>query len=66
MPDPRWRTSSFSKNEGDCVEMAAFGDGTVGVRDSKDRAGGTLRFTRSEMAAWLNACKAGEFDDLLD
>lgn len=65
MPDPRWRTSSFSTGEGNCVEVAVFADGTIGVRDSKDPAGGTLRFTRSEMDAWVKGCKAGEFDDLL-
>ncbi|WP_281032459.1 hypothetical protein [Nocardia pneumoniae] len=24
----------------------------------------TLEFTRAEFAAWLEGCKAGEFDDL--
>ncbi|HEY4008104.1 MAG TPA: DUF397 domain-containing protein [Pseudonocardia sp.] len=65
MPVPRWRTSSYSQDKGACVEMAAFPDGTIGVRDSKDPVGGTLTFTRAEMDAWLKGCKAGEFDDLL-
>ena len=45
-----WRTSSrSSQNGGDCVEVADNLPGLVGVRDSKDREGGTLTF---EPAAW--------------
>lgn len=61
--DPRWRKSTFSGTGSDCVELADFGD-TVGVRDSKDPDGGTLTFSRSEIAALVKGIKAGEFDDL--
>lgn len=57
-----WRKSSFSNN-GECVELADFGDG-IGVRDSKDPDGAHLQFTRSELAAFIEGVKAGEFDDL--
>lgn len=63
-PVTRWRISSFSGNEGNCVEVADLPDGTIAVRHSKHRDGGTLYFTRAEMAAWIAGCKAGEFDDL--
>ncbi|MEU1889265.1 DUF397 domain-containing protein [Micromonospora sp. WMMD987] len=44
--EPRWRTASRSSNNGgDCVEVADNLPGRVLVRDSKDRAGGTLSFT---------------------
>ena len=66
MASATWRKSSFSgtggSGGGDCVEVAALADGTVGVRDSKNPRGGALRFTRSEIAAWVAGCKAGEFD----
>ena len=40
-----WRTSSYSGNNGgQCVEAGSM-PGTVCVRDTKDRAGGTLAFT---------------------
>ncbi len=39
-----WRTSSFSGNGGECVEVGQVRDAVV-VRDSKDRAGAVLRFT---------------------
>jgi hypothetical protein len=42
----RWRKSTKSGNNGgDCVEVADNLPGTVLVRDTKDRDGGTLAFT---------------------
>lgn len=35
MTEPRWRRSSFSGNEGDCVELASTQDA---IRDSKNPA----------------------------
>lgn len=37
----RWRKSTFSGPETECVEVA-FRPGAVGVRDSKNPAGGAL------------------------
>ena len=48
---------------GTCVEVAALDDG-VGVRDSKDQDGPTLRFSREEWAVFLNGAKGGQFDHL--
>jgi hypothetical protein len=59
-----WRKSSASAGNGECVELAAFPDGTVGIRDSKDPGGPVLKFTRAEVRAWLSGARAGEFDDL--
>ena len=39
-----WRTSSYSNNGGECVELAAAG-ALVRVRDTKHRAGAVLTFT---------------------
>ena len=64
MADPLFRKSTYSNDNG-CVELADFGDGIVGVRDSKlGDSSPVLRFTRAEVAAWLAGSKAGEFDDL--
>jgi hypothetical protein len=66
MPDVRvWPKSSFSYSNGECVEVAVLGDGTVGLRHSKDPDGPVLRFTVAEVAAFLEGAKAGEFDDLV-
>jgi hypothetical protein len=37
-----WRTSSYSNNGGECVELASASR-VVGVRDTKDRSGAMLR-----------------------
>ncbi|MEU1963047.1 DUF397 domain-containing protein [Nocardia sp. NPDC019304] len=57
-----WRKSSFTSPE-TCVEVAAIPGGVL-VRNSNAPEAGTLEFTRAEFAAWLEGCKAGEFDDL--
>lgn len=62
--DLTWRKSSFSgANGGDCVEIADTGTGLL-VRNSKRHDQGSIPFTRSELAAFIAGCKAGEFDDL--
>lgn len=55
-----WRKASFSGNNG-CVEVADTSD-HVWVRDTKDREGPVLAFTRSEWTAFLAGVRAGEFD----
>ncbi|WP_018831381.1 DUF397 domain-containing protein [Salinispora tropica] len=49
LPQPLWRKSSKSGNEGNCVEVADNLPGMVGVRDSKDPDGPALVFGP---AAW--------------
>ena len=39
-----WRKASYSNGSGQCVEAASAG-GTIAVRDTADRDGGTLAFT---------------------
>lgn len=55
-----WRTSTRSSAT-NCVEVATL-DGAVAVRDSKDRGGPVLMFTRTPWREFLAATKAGEFD----
>lgn len=60
-----WTKSSRSGgNGGDCVEVRRH-RGAVEVRDSKDRGGPVLRFTRTDFATWLDATRNGEFDQPL-
>ncbi|MEM8924517.1 MAG: DUF397 domain-containing protein [Actinomycetota bacterium] len=65
--DPRsltWRKSSFSSgNGGACVEVADGGDAVL-MRNSKRPDEGAIAFTRAEVAAFIDGCRAGEFDDL--
>jgi hypothetical protein len=62
---PRWRISSFSGNNGTCVELAGLADGRIAVRNSNRPEDGVVLFTRAEMDAWISGVKAGEFDDLI-
>jgi hypothetical protein len=44
LPCAAWRTSSYSNNGGNCIEVMAS-DGAVGVRDTKRRSGLVLTFS---------------------
>ena len=59
-----WRTSTFSGNNGTCVEVATLPDGHIAVRNSNRPHDGVVLFTRAEMNAWISGVKAGEFDDV--
>jgi hypothetical protein len=57
----RWKKSSRSSGNGQCVEWANLGD-VVAVRDSKDQGEAVLVFAPGEWAAFVAAVKAGEID----
>ncbi len=57
-----WRTSSYSGQNGNCVEVAPNLPGVVAVRDSKDRGGPVLAFAPDEWRSFTAAVKDGEFD----
>ncbi|MFC8075160.1 DUF397 domain-containing protein [Streptomyces sp. NPDC057307] len=59
---PRWFTSSYSNNGGDCVEVAAnlmATRGIVPVRDSKNPTGPVLGFAPGSFAAFVAGVKSG-------
>ena len=61
LSNARWRKSSYSGSESDCVEVAFVGD-RVATRDSKNPTGPALVFTRAEWATFLTALRTGHLD----
>jgi hypothetical protein len=57
-----WRTSSYSGQGGDCVEVGAHpasSGGTIPVRDSKRPQSGVITFGRHAFTAFLSAVREG-------
>ena len=53
-----WRKSSWSTYNGNCVEVAQFADGQVGVRDTKEMGSGpVLVFGATSWRSFLGAVK---------
>lgn len=55
----RWFKSSYSANNGSCVEVAVLGD-AIAVRDSKDPSGPALRFTAGSWREFVAAVRHGD------
>lgn len=51
--DVRWRKSTRSGVNGNCVEFAQLNDGDIALRDSKDPSGPVLTFGRAAWSAFL-------------
>lgn len=59
MGDIRWRKSSYSKANGNCVEAAGSTWGVL-ARDSKDQDGPVLTFGAPTWEAFTSAVKSGD------
>jgi hypothetical protein len=59
--DGVFRKSSLSGGSG-CVAVAKFTDNSVKIRDTKDKEGPVLSFTKQEWEAFLGGVKRGEFE----
>ncbi|WP_043487004.1 MULTISPECIES: DUF397 domain-containing protein [Streptomyces] len=57
-----YRKSSYSLQEGNCVEIAPTVIGGRSIRDGKDRSGPHLTFTGDAWQAFLLDVKSREFD----
>ncbi|MET7641122.1 DUF397 domain-containing protein [Streptomyces sp. NPDC005438] len=61
---PRWFTSSYSDNGGQCVEVAtnlAHTHGTIPVRDTKNPGGPTLNLPTTAYRSFLTGVRGGTF-----
>ncbi|WP_017972605.1 DUF397 domain-containing protein [Actinopolyspora halophila] len=61
LPPDVWHVSSYSANNAHCVEVALSAD-AVGVRDTKDRRGGTLVLAPESWSAFVGRVKDGGCD----
>jgi hypothetical protein len=57
-----WRKAQASTANANCVEVAFFTGGRVGVRDSKNRSKPSLDVSAHAWASFLADLKAGQFD----
>ncbi|WP_043621687.1 DUF397 domain-containing protein [Nonomuraea candida] len=57
-----WRKSSFSGDNGDCLEIAPLPGGRVGIRDTEDPGNPPFVVTADVFRAFTDGVKAGEFD----
>jgi hypothetical protein len=60
----RWTKSSHSNPYGNCVEVAELAGGKIAVRNSRHPGGSALFSPRAAMAAFVQAVKEGEFDEM--
>jgi hypothetical protein len=59
LSNAKWRKSSFSGANDNCVEVACNLPGTIAIRDSKYPDGPVLAVTRMRWAAFTAAVRAG-------
>ncbi|MEV0065107.1 MULTISPECIES: DUF397 domain-containing protein [unclassified Amycolatopsis] len=51
-----WQTSSYTTDQSNCVEVATSLV-EIGIRDTKDRAGGHLTVSRTAWTAFLSSAR---------
>ncbi len=57
-PSVRWRKSNHSGDQGECIEVAVFSAGAVGVRDSKNPDGPILTLSRRAFRMLLDQARS--------
>jgi hypothetical protein len=60
--DARWFKSSFSNDNGGCLEAAFLPDGRVALRDNEDLGNPPFVVSARVWRCWVDGAKNGEFD----
>ncbi|MFJ9032650.1 DUF397 domain-containing protein [Streptomyces sp. NPDC102274] len=55
----RWHKSTYSGSDNGCVERGQLRTGRQAVRDTKDRARGTVVFASAPWQTFVNAVRSG-------
>ncbi|KAB8165240.1 DUF397 domain-containing protein [Streptomyces sp. 3MP-14] len=63
LPVNCWRSSSYSEDNSECVEIQTVEAGDIAVGDSKDRARGAFVFAPTAWTAFVNHLKNGPVPD---
>jgi hypothetical protein len=58
----RWRKSSHSQQNGNCLEVAPVAPSRIALRDSKNPDGPKLVFSTADWAAFISGIKAGQLE----
>ncbi|MEV6602191.1 DUF397 domain-containing protein [Actinoplanes sp. NPDC051346] len=58
---PKWKKSSRSSSNGNCVEVRKAGE-LIQVRDSKDPVGPLFAFSPTHWQAFVDGVKLGKFN----
>lgn len=59
MNDANWRKPSLSFSNGNCAEVANLPGDRIGVRDTRDRRGPVLGFSRQAWERFTRQVKVG-------